>query len=248
MSDIMMIREFSARHCEADPRDAVAHEPCEAPSAVKRRMKALKRKRNLFLWVFLFAALLVTGTPMLVNAKHRLQEWVSVSAFMLQPGNYLQKKRILKVLSQTDLTQGHARIIARTVIEESRKHDIPASLFLAIMKKESNFNVYARSPVNAMGVMQIHPVTWDAYAKKLNLEASRKHAFEPALNIMVSAALLNDLRDRYAKWGLEENLLWDYILAAYYAGGESLKSGLNKNHRYYVKKVREYDIQISSAL
>ena len=131
--------------------------------------------------------------------------------------------------------------IARTVIEESKKHDIPVSLFLAIMKKESNFNVHARSPVNAMGIMQIHPVTWDAYTKKLNLDVSRKNAFDPALNIMVSAALLNDLRDQYLKKGYEETILWDYILSSYYAGGESLKDGLKRNHRYYVKKVREYE-------
>jgi hypothetical protein len=65
---------------------------------------------------------------------------------------------------------------------------------------------------------------------------------------MVSAALLSDLRDQYAKRGYEETMLWDYILSAYYAGGESLKGGLKKNHRYYVKKVREYDDEISSTI
>jgi soluble lytic murein transglycosylase-like protein len=197
------------------------------PLISKWEQNTLKQKRSAILLLTLFVAFLFIGSPMIVSAKHRLQDLAAVSDY---------------------LTQGHARTIARAVIEESRKHDIPVSLFLAIMKKESNFNVHARSPVNAMGIMQIHPVIWDAYTKKLNLDVSRKHAFEPALNIMVSAALISDLRDQYMKMGLEETILWDYILAAYYAGGESLKNGLKKNHKYYVKKVREYDDQISSTI
>ncbi len=207
-----------------------------------------KRKQSAVLLLTFFIAFLIIGSPILVSAKHRLQDLVSASEFLKEHGNYWQKKRIMKVLSQTDLKRGDAMTIATTVIKESKRHDIPVSLFLAIMKKESNFNVNARSPVNAMGIMQIHPLTWDAYTKILNLDVTRMHAFEPALNIMVSAALLSDLRDQYTKRGYEETILWDHILAAYYAGGESLKGGLKKNHRYYVKKVREYDDQISSTI
>lgn len=218
------------------------------PLVIKWKQDTSKRMRSAVLLLTIFVAFLIIGSPMLVSVKNRLQDLVAASDFLKQHENYWQKKRILKVLSQGDLKRGDAMTIARTVIEESKKHDIPVSLFLAIMKKESNFNVHARSPVNAMGIMQIHPVTWDAYTKKLNLDVSRKHAFEPALNIMVSAALLNDLRDQYTKRGYEETILWDYILSAYYAGGESLKGGLKKNHRYYVKKVREYDDEISSTI
>lgn len=207
-----------------------------------------KRKQSAVLLLTFFIAFLIIGSPILVSAKHRLQDLVSASEFLKEHGNYWQKKRIMKVLSQTDLKRGDAMTIATTVIKESERHDIPVSLFLAIMKKESNFNVNARSPVNAMGIMQIHPLTWDAYTKILNLDVTRRHAFEPALNIMVSAALLSDLRDQYTKRGYEETILWDHILAAYYAGGESLKGGLKKNHRYYVKKVREYDDEISSTI
>ncbi|MFH1081159.1 MAG: lytic transglycosylase domain-containing protein [Pseudomonadota bacterium] len=215
---------------------------------IKWAQDTSKKKRLVALLLTLFAAFLIIGSPMIVSAKNRLQDLVAVSEFLIQHENYLQKKRILKILSQSDLKLGDAKKIAQTVVEESKKYDIPASLILAIMKKESNFNIHARSPVNAMGIMQIHPVTWDAYSKKLNLDVSRKKAFDPAFNIMVSAALLSDLRDQYLKKGYEETILWDYILSAYYAGGESLKEGLQKNHRYYVKKVRQYDDEMSSTI
>ena len=193
-------------------------------------------------------ALSIIGSPMLVSAKNRLQDLVEASQFLKEHGNYSQKKRILNVLSQSDLKLGDAMKIARTVIEESKKHDIPVALFLAIMKKESNFDVNARSPINAMGVMQIHPLTWDAYARKLNLDVSRKMAFDPGFNIMVSAALLSDLRNQYLKKGYEETVLWDYVLSSYYAGGESLKEGLKKNHLHYVKKVRQYEKEMSAII
>jgi soluble lytic murein transglycosylase-like protein len=218
------------------------------PLVIKCEPDTLRRKRSAILFLTVIVTLLIIGNPLLISAKQCLQNLVATSDFLKQYENYWQKKRILRVLSQSDLKQGDAMTIARTVIEESEEHDIPASLFLAIMKKESNFNVHARSPANAMGIMQIHPLTWDAYTKKLNLDVSRKNAFEPALNIMVSAALLNDLRDQYTKMGYVETILWDYVLSAYYAGGESLKGGLKKNHRYYVKKVREYDNEISSTI
>jgi soluble lytic murein transglycosylase-like protein len=131
---------------------------------------------------------------MLVSAKNRLQDLIAASHFLKEHENYGQKKQILAVLSQSDIKLGDAMKIARTVIAESKKHDIPVSLFLAIMKKESNFDVNARSPVNAMGIMQIHPLTWDAYTRKLDLDLSRNMAFDPVFNIMVSAALLSDLR------------------------------------------------------
>jgi hypothetical protein len=50
------------------------------------------------------------------------------------------------------------------------------------------------------------------------------------------------------KKGYEETVLWDYILSSYYAGGQSLKEGLKKNHLYYVKKVREYEREMSRII
>jgi soluble lytic murein transglycosylase-like protein len=218
------------------------------PLVIKWQPDSAKIRQYAILLLAILVAASIIGRPMLVSARYLMHDLVAASQYLKEHENYWQKKRILKILSQSDLERKDAVTIARTVIQESKKHDIPVSLFLAIMKKESNFNVHARSPANAIGIMQIHPVTWDAYARKLNLDVSRKKAFDPASNIMVSAALLSDLRDQYLKKGYEETILWDYILSSYYAGGESLKDGLKRYHRYYVKKVREYEQEMSSAI
>jgi soluble lytic murein transglycosylase-like protein len=220
----------------------------EMPLVIKWEQDTPKRKRYAILLLTIFVALLIIGRPMLISTKHRLQNLLVASNFLKQNENYQQKEEILKVLRQSDIQLGVAMEITQAVIDQSKKYGIPVSLFLAIMKKESNFNVDARSAVNAMGIMQIHPLTWDAYIKKMNLNVSRNKAFEPALNIMVSAAFLNDLKDQYTKKGYKETILWDYVLSTYYAGAESVKGGLKKNHRHYVKKVREYAYEMNNAM
>jgi len=218
------------------------------PLVIKREEDTVMRKRFALILLTLFVALLLIGRPVLVSAKNRLQHLLAASHFLKENEHYQQREEIFKVLSQSDIQLGDAMEIAQTVIYESRKYNIPVSLFLAIMKKESNFNVDARSSANAMGIMQIHPITWDAYTKKMNLPVSRKKAFDPTLNIMVSAAVLNDLRNQYTRKGYRETALWDYVLSAYYGGPESVKGGLTKSHRRYVKKVREYADDLSRAI
>ena len=182
------------------------------------------------------------------DVKNNLQGIISAPGLLVQYENYKAKEEIYKVLRNSGIELGDAMEVAAAVIEQSEKTSIPVAVFLAIMKKESNFSVAARSPVNAMGIMQIHPITWDAYAKKLNLQGSRKKAFDPSLNIMVSAAVLSDLLDCYRKQGYQDTLLWDYVLSAYYAGAGSVRGGLNENHRQYVKRVRKYVREMSETI
>jgi len=196
-------------------------------------------------------SVLVTGIlfhQAVAEVKINLQGIIAAPGLLEQYEHYRTKEEIYKVLSNSGIELGDAMAVANAVIEQSGKTNIPVTIFLAIMKKESNFSVAARSPVNAMGIMQIHPVTWDAYAKKLNLQGSRKKAFDPSLNIMVSAAVLSDLLDSYRKQGYREPLLWDYVLSAYYAGTGSVRGGLNKNHRQYVKRVRKYVREMSETI
>lgn len=204
------------------------------------------RKRWIILCLMAVGLFIITR-PLLVSATHQLRHTVTSIQIIPQSEEARQRQEILRALSQNSVPLDDAVTIAQTVIEESKRYDIPVSLMMAIMKKESNFDIDARSSVNAMGIMQIHPLTWDAYAKKLNLGTARKHAFNPALNIKVAAAVLWDLRDQYEKKGYRDKVLWDYVLSAYYAGPESVKQGLRKNHRYYVKKVRQYADELSQG-
>jgi soluble lytic murein transglycosylase-like protein len=183
----------------------------------------------------------------LADVRNRLNEMINPQ-LQEQYAEFKAKEEIYKVLRNRNLELDSAMEIAQAVINQSKKTNIPVTLFLALMQKESNFSVDAVSRVNAMGIMQIHPVTWDAYVKKLNLRVSRDKAFNPSLNIQVSAAILSDLRERYQKAGYQDTDLWDYVLSAYYAGPESVKGGLTDNHRQYVQRVRQYVREMSKII
>jgi soluble lytic murein transglycosylase-like protein len=200
--------------------------------------------------LILAASLFIVGVMFhqtLADVRSRLNEMINPQ-LQEQYAEFKAKEEIYKILRNRNLELDSAMEIAQAVINQSKKTNIPVTLFLALMQKESNFSVDAVSSVNAMGIMQIHPVTWDAYVKKLNLQVSRDKAFDPSTNILVSAAILSDLRERYQKQGYEDADLWDYVLSAYYAGPESVKDGLTVNHRQYVQRVRKYVREMSKII
>lgn len=130
--------------------------------------------------------------------------------------------------------------IAEAILEQSRRTEIPVRTFLGLMRTESNFTVRAVSSSRAMGLMQIHPVTWKRYKEKLSLSSSREEAFRPSVNILVSAEILRDLYDKYQGMGYQEPELWDHVFSAYYSGEGSVRGGLNRRHLHYVNKVRTF--------
>jgi hypothetical protein len=138
--------------------------------------------------------------------------------------------------------------IAEAILEQSRRTEIPVRTFLGLMRTESNFTVRAVSSSRAMGLMQIHPVTWKRYKEKLSLTSSREEAFRPSVNILVSAEILRDLYDKYQGMGYQEPELWDHVFSAYYSGEGSVRGGLNRRHLHYVNKVRTFIGEYSQKL
>jgi len=115
------------------------------------------------------------------------------------------------------------------------------SLILAVMRKESRFTPFALSSKNAMGLMQIHPITWEWFVKKQNLKLSVHAAFDPVTNIMMATQILKDLYEYYKKTSKSESETWESALSAYYAGLNSLsKTGITQSHIRYVADVNRF--------
>jgi hypothetical protein len=95
---------------------------------------------------------------------------------------------------------------AASITEASGRFDVPESWIRAVMRVESYGNVRAISPKGAMGLMQIMPPTWDELRARHGLG---NDPFDPHDNIIVGAAYLAQMRDRYGMPG---------ALAAYNAG------------------------------
>ena len=87
--------------------------------------------------------------------------------------------------------------------QAAQQHGVSEGLIKAVMHTESGFNVNARSPVGAQGLMQLMPAT----AKRFNVS----NAFDPQQNINAGAKYLAWLMKRF-------NGNTSLVLAGYNAG------------------------------
>jgi len=151
------------------------------------------------------------------------------------------KERIYTILRNKGVSLSQGLDIAEVTMRQSRKLDLSISLILAVMKKESEFIPYALSSENAMGLMQIHPITWEEYVGRLNLKVSAHAAFDPVTNIIVATNILRDLYEYYKKTAKSEEEIWKSVLSAYYAGMTSLsQTGMTESHHKYVTDVTRF--------
>jgi soluble lytic murein transglycosylase-like protein len=87
--------------------------------------------------------------------------------------------------------------------EHARLSGVRTDLVRAVVQVESGYNVYARSPKGALGLMQLMPATAQQFGVR--------NPFNPIENIRAGVAYLRQLLDRYSN---NEEL----ALAAYNAG------------------------------
>ena len=150
------------------------------------------------------------------------------------------KEIIYSILRSKGISLSQGLDIAEVTIQQSKKMSIPISLILAVMRKESTFTPFALSSENAMGLMQIHPATWEWFVKRLNLKLSVHAAFDPTINIIMGTHILKDLYVNYKKTSKSESEIWESALSAYYAGHNAVsQTGITKSHLQYVAEVNK---------
>ena len=131
--------------------------------------------------------------------------------------------------SLSENTTPRERLYDDIIVEHARLNNVRPDLIRAVVKVESAFNPYARSPKGALGLMQLMPAT----ARQLNVS----NPFDPEQNIRGGSSYLRQLLDRYDN---NEEL----ALAAYNAGpGAVDKYGQTvppyRETQHYVSKVTE---------
>ncbi|HTO71686.1 MAG TPA: lytic transglycosylase domain-containing protein [Myxococcota bacterium] len=101
----------------------------------------------------------------------------------------------------TGLAPFELRRTARAILVESARNHVDARLVLAVMHTESGFYNFSRSPVGALGLMQIMPATGEMLAREAGLDWSGPDdLFIPDLNVRLGTRYLALLHARYGTW------------------------------------------------
>lgn len=108
----------------------------------------------------------------------------------------------------------YPRAYSPVVMEYSKKFTVPMELIWGVMRAESRYRIDARSPVGAMGLMQLMPYTAEKVAVLLNLNYN--DLFDPQINIQLGVRYLKRL---YNKWQGKIPL----VAASYNAGPHRVK-------------------------
>lgn len=100
--------------------------------------------------------------------------------------------------------------IAHLIATESKAANIDPFLVAAVVKSESSFRSSAKSPVGALGLMQVMPRTGQYVASKYGLPWNGKARLQsdPGYNLTIGIAYLQYLLERYN--GDLKKVLWAY--------------------------------------
>lgn len=114
-----------------------------------------------------------------------------------------------------------ARKFLPIVRAAAQRNQLDEALILAIIKVESNYNPYAVSPSDALGLMQVqqHTAGRDLYRVwGKSGEPNRSFLLDPTNNIHIGSAYLALIRDRYLV-GIRHPLTMRHAMIAAYNGG-----------------------------
>jgi soluble lytic murein transglycosylase-like protein len=118
-----------------------------------------------------------------------------------EPNSAADEIEALLARHLTGLARFEIRRAAEALIAESKRNDIDPALVLAVMHTESGYYNFARSPVGALGLMQIMPATGEMLAREAGLPwTGPDMLFEPELNVRLGTRYLALLHARYGNW------------------------------------------------
>jgi hypothetical protein len=109
----------------------------------------------------------------------------------------------LDVSSKIDVLESSPELLfplkfSESAVSQGERFQVPAELIFSIIRQESSFNPNARSPVDALGLMQMMPQVVDSLKPLTGISIQHfEDLYDPSINITLGTALLKKLRDKY---------------------------------------------------
>lgn len=134
------------------------------------------------------------------------ESWVTILKLYARTGEYLSLYKQLGHLPKkvrAQVTQNHPELLfpspyKQVVGNASQKFGISPEFIYSIMKQESGFNIRARSPMDAFGLMQMLPKVAKASARKIRLPYKKEDdLYKPEVSIPLGAFHLRELWERF---------------------------------------------------
>ncbi len=115
-----------------------------------------------------------------------------------------------------------ADLVAKTIVEEAKKHELDPMFVMAVIQSESSFNPDTRGGAGEIGLMQILPDTGEWMGKKAGVAwKGPKTLLDPIKNIKIGTTYLSYLREKFDNHSR-------LYLAAYNMGPTNVNKALAK--------------------
>lgn len=159
--------------------------------------------------------------------------WLSIASAYARTGLYLPLFATIGALQpevKDRLLDHHPDLLfpqpfSELIAQASQKSGTPQEFIYSIIRQESAFNPEARSPADALGLMQLLPSVAEEIAKRNSLPYTEaQDLFKPEINIPLGAFELKSLMEKYDN---------QFILAVsgYNANGNAIKGWLKTRFR-----------------
>ena len=200
-----------------------------------------KKKEDLIHWLILFkefkllAQFLDTEEDQFFKQKKRTKkDWLNLSLLYTKGKKYLELFQFLEKMGnhkKNSFLNKHIRLLFPLdffieIEGASNKWAVSKALILAIIRQESAFQIRARSPADAFGLMQLIPSTARQIARKSKTSYRNfRDLYRPSKNIFLGTAYLKELLNYY-----NNNFL--FSVSSYNAGSTPVKKWKEdmKNH------------------
>ncbi len=158
--------------------------------------------------------------------KHQFSKQQNIMAAKLAQSWGWHDRAIITIANTGEYNDINLRfplMLEDAVAKYSKINQLDAAYTYAVIRRESAFSIEARSPVGAMGLMQIMPATGKQVARKLKLPYKNKiQLYSSDFNLKLGTNYLRAMLEKFYQQPVLAS-------AAYNAGGHRVKKWLPKN-------------------